>query len=54
MLIASVRDNENNRSKRDAEKTPEKQKKHKDRKEQRGEEVIKKESELNDFVVSLS
>ena len=35
-------------------KNPEKQKKHKDRKEPRGEEVIKKGSKLNDFVVSLS
>ena len=51
MLIISVRDNENNRWKKNAKI---KQKTNKDRKRQRGAEAIVKGWELNDSVVHLS
>ena len=54
MPIISVRDNENNRWKRNAKtknKTTKKQKKNKDRTEQGGTEAIMKGRELNDHFV---
>ena len=53
MLIISVRDNENNRWKRNAQKQQQQQK-NKERKEQGGIEAIVNRWELNDFVVHLT
>ena len=52
MRIISVRDNGNNRWKRNAKEN--KQKINKDRKKQGGTEAIAKRWELNDFVVHFS
>ena len=55
MLIISVRDNENNRWKRNAQKQQQQQQqKNKERKEQGGIEAIVNRWELNDFVVHLT
>ena len=53
MLIISVRDNENNRWKRNANKKKQKQQQQR-QKRTRGTKVIVKGWELNDFVVHLS
>ena len=50
MLIISVRNNENNRWKRNAKKTKTKQR----QRGTRGTKAMVKEGELNDFVVRLS
>ena len=54
MPIISIRDNENNRWKRDAKKQKTNKQTKKDGKEQGGIEAIVKGWDLNDFVVHLS
>ena len=58
MTIISVRDNENSRWKRNANKNRKKKQTkketNKDRKEQGGTEAIMKGSKLNDFIMHLS